>query len=130
MKCFKNSLASSNAGEPFCPSLGHSILSLDPGPNRQNLKYRINAGITYQIYTTFFCVKPLLTSSSVVSSASSLHCGERSSQAIHIEVGKYCVNLEQKNKTERLEKGMGHKAQTFLNKKTCHSAKRIKREQI
>lgn len=37
VKCFKNSLASSKAGEPFGPSLGPSKLSLDPGPNRPNL---------------------------------------------------------------------------------------------
>lgn len=39
VKCFRSSLASSKAGEAFWPSLGPSRLSLEPGPNRPNLKH-------------------------------------------------------------------------------------------
>lgn len=95
VKCFRNSLASSKAEEPFWLSLGPSRLSLEPGPNRPNLghkKYTVDQ-IQYITNAQFYSQLILLTSSSVVSSAGFLYCGGRSSQANLMAGGKWSETL-------------------------------------
>lgn len=58
VKCFRSSLASSKAEEPFWLSLGPSRLSLEPGPNRPNLRHTkcIVDQIQYTKNTELSCI--------------------------------------------------------------------------